>query len=82
MSGRLAASLVTGDKLIGNVVQVIADDLRLRTDSQNIIAGALDQCSFPTGRHSAKRVPCMAGNKAKLRGGDSKLLLDVAIRLT
>jgi hypothetical protein len=33
---------VSRDELIGNVVQVIADDLRLRTDPQNIVAGTLD----------------------------------------
>jgi uncharacterized membrane protein YkgB len=33
---------VTGDQLIGDVVQIIADNLRLRADSQNIIADALD----------------------------------------
>ena len=79
MVGRVA---VSGDKLINNVVQVTADDLRLRTDSQNIVARTFDQCSFPAGRHGTKRVPCVAGDQAKLRGADSKLLLDVGICVT
>jgi hypothetical protein len=48
---------VSGDKLVGNVIQVIANDLRLRANSQNIVAGALDQRGFPAGRDGAERVP-------------------------
>ena len=35
---------MAGDKLIGNIIQVIAHDLRLRAYFQDIIADALDQC--------------------------------------
>jgi len=72
---------VAGDELIGNVIQVIADDLRLGADSQNIVAGSLDQRCFPAGRYRAKRVPCMARDKAELRGLNSKLPPDIGVSL-
>ena len=72
---------MSGDELIGNVIQVIADDLRLRADPQNIVADPLDQGCFPAGRHSAKRVPCMAGDKTELGGLNPKLPLDVGVSL-
>src|ERR1700704_4316838 len=81
MTGRLARSLVSGDELIGNAIQVVTDDVRLRADSQDIVTDPLDQRCFPAGRHGAKRVPCMAGDKTELRGPDPKLLLDVGISL-
>ena len=37
---------MSGDELIGNVIQVVADDLRLRADFQQIITNTLDQRSF------------------------------------
>jgi hypothetical protein len=40
---------VSGDELIGHVIQVIADDLRLRADSQDIVADPLDQRCSPAG---------------------------------
>ena len=61
----LAPSLVSGNELIGDTVQIIADDLRLRADSQDIVAGAPDQRCFPPSRHRAKRVPCMARDKTE-----------------
>ena len=72
---------MSGDKLIGNVIQIIADDLRSRTDSQNIVSNALDQRRFPTGCDGAKRVSCMAGDKTELGGLNSKLLLDISVSL-
>jgi hypothetical protein len=72
---------VSRDELTGNVVQVITDDLRLRPDSQDIVSGPLDQRCFPAGRHGAERVPCMARDKAELRGPDPKLSLDVGVSL-
>jgi hypothetical protein len=33
---------VSGDELIGNIVEVVADSLRLRTYSQNIVPNTLD----------------------------------------
>jgi hypothetical protein len=44
---------VSGDELIGDVVQVIADNLWLRADCQNVIAYPLDQRGFPASGHSA-----------------------------
>jgi hypothetical protein len=43
----LGPSLVSSDELIGNIVQVIAHDLRLRPDRQNIVAYTLDQRCLP-----------------------------------
>ena len=63
VSGGSAGPLMTGNKLIGNVAQIIADDLRLRTDSQNIVARSFDQRGFPAGSNCAERIPCMAGDK-------------------
>jgi hypothetical protein len=68
---------VSSDKLIGNVVQVIADDLRLRADSQNIVADPLDECGLPARRHGAKGVPGVARDETELRGLNPKLALDV-----
>jgi hypothetical protein len=34
--------------MIGNVIQVIADDLPLRADPQKVVADPLDQCWLPT----------------------------------
>jgi hypothetical protein len=38
----LDATLVSGDELIGNIVQVTAYDLWLRADSQHVVADPLD----------------------------------------
>jgi hypothetical protein len=40
--GALGRSLVSGDELIGDVVEVVADNLRLRTDAKHIVADAFD----------------------------------------
>jgi hypothetical protein len=53
---------VPGDELVGDVVEVIADDLRLRAHPQQIVAGPSDQRRFPARRHGAERVPGMAGD--------------------
>ena len=63
---RLISSPVPGDELAGNIIQVIADELRLRADSQNIVADPLDQRGFPAGSDGAERVPGMAGDETKL----------------
>jgi hypothetical protein len=42
MIGGLTPRPVLSDELIGNVIEVIADELRLRADSQNIVADPLD----------------------------------------
>ena len=61
----LALSVVPGDELIGNVTQVIADDLWLRANPQNIVTGPFDQRCFPAGCHRAKGIPCMARDHTK-----------------
>jgi hypothetical protein len=58
---------VTRDQLVGHVVEIIADDLRLRADAQDIVADAFDEGSFPTGRDRAKRVPGVTGDQAEAR---------------
>jgi hypothetical protein len=63
VSGGSAGPLMTGNQLIGNVAQIIAYDLRLRTDSQKIVARSFDEHGFPAGSNCAERVPCMAGDK-------------------
>ena len=63
-----ATSLVPGDKLIGNVVQVIAHELRLRTDSQNIVADALDQRGLPARCDGAEGVPCVQAMRQSWEG--------------
>ena len=61
-----ALPTVSGDQLIGNVIQVVADDVRLRPDFQEIVADSLYQRRFPAGRHGPKRVPCVARDKTEL----------------
>ena len=72
---------MSSDELIGNVVQVIPYYLRLRADSQNIIADTPDQRSPPARRDSAESVPCVAGNKKELVRFNSKLFLDISVSL-
>jgi len=69
------------DELIGNIVKIIADDVRLRTDAQNFIANALDERGFPAGRYCAKCIPGVAGYETKLRWADAKLPLDIGVSL-
>ena len=69
----LPPSHVSRNELIGNIVQVIADDLRLRANPQNVVADPFDQRCFPAGRNGAERVPCVARDKAELRGFHPKL---------
>ena len=72
---------MSGDELIGDVIQVITDDLRLRASLQNVVTGPLDQRGLPAGRHGAKRVPCVTGDKTELRGLNPKLPLDIGVSL-
>jgi hypothetical protein len=65
---------VAGDQLIGHVVEVVADDLRLRPDAQNVVARALDQGRFPACGDGAKGVPGVAGDETELRRLDKKAL--------
>jgi hypothetical protein len=52
-----------GRPLIYNLVQIIAHDPGLRTDSQNVVADPLDQRSFPAGCRCTKSVPRVAGDE-------------------
>jgi hypothetical protein len=79
MTGR---SFVAGDELLGDVIEIVADDPRLRTDAQYIVADPPDQRRVPAGGHGAECVPRMACDKTKLRGCHSKLFLDVGVGLT
>ena len=60
------AAPVSGNELIGNVIEVVADDLRLRADSQQIIANTLNQHSFPARSDGTQRVPSMTGDETEL----------------
>jgi hypothetical protein len=64
--GALSRPLVSGDELIGDVVEVGADNLGLRTDSQHIVADTFDQCGLPAGRDGAKSVPGVASDQTEL----------------
>ena len=81
MTGGLTPRPVPGDKLISNVIQVIADDLGLRADSQNIVADTLDQRGLPARGDRAEGVPCVAGDKTELGELNSKLFLDINVSL-
>src|SRR5262249_45375050 len=82
MCGESAPRLVLDDELIGNVVQVIAHDLGLRADPEDIVADAPDQRRVPARGDGAERVPGMAGDQAELRRFDTKLFLDLGVGLT
>ena len=82
MTGKLDCPLVSSDELIGNVVQVTAYYLGLRADPQKIIADALDQRSPPACRDGGEGVPRVAGDKAQLRGLNSKFVLDISVSLS
>jgi hypothetical protein len=66
ITGALGRSLVSGDELIGDVVEVVADDLRLRTDAKHIVTHAFDQRGLPAGRDSAESVPGVASDQTEL----------------
>ena len=72
---------MSSDELIGNVVQVVANNLRLRADAQDIVADTPDQRSPPARRNGAERVPRVTGDKIELGGFNSKLFLDVSVSL-
>jgi len=81
MTGKLHLSLVPSDELIGNAVQVIAHDLRLRADPQNIVADALDQSCLPARCDGAEGVPCVAGDKTELGGVNAERFLHIKRKL-
>src|SRR5215472_8313790 len=57
---------VSGDQLIGDVAEIVADDLRLGTHRQHIVPGPADESGLPSGGDCAQRVPGMASDKTKL----------------
>ena len=61
------------DELIGDVVQVIAYDVRLWANPQNVVSGTFDQSGLPAGRDGAENVPCVAGYKTELGRLNSEL---------
>jgi hypothetical protein len=73
---------VPRDQLIGNTIEVLTDNLRLRADVQDIVSDPLDQRSLPASRNGAKRVPGMASDKTKLGSLNPKLPLDIGVSLT
>ena len=81
VAGELDRRLVSGDELIGHVVQVVADDMGLRSDFQNIVADTLDQRALPARRDGAESVPGVARNEAELRGLGAELILDISVSL-
>ena len=74
-------SLVSANELVGDVVEVVADNLRLRTYRQDIVADALDQRRLPARRNGAQSVPCVAGDKTELRWLGAELFLDIGVSL-
>ena len=52
---------MSGDKLVGDVLEVGADNMGLRTDPKNVVADALNLRRFPARRDGAERVPSVAG---------------------
>src|SRR5262249_17526484 len=77
----LGPRFVPGDEPVSDVVEVVADSLWLRTNSQDIVADTLDQRRLPARRDGAESVPGVAGDKTKLGGRNSKLLLDISVSL-
>lgn len=73
---------MSSDQLIGDIVEVVADNRRLGTDSQEIVADPLDQRRLPACRYRSKCVPGVAGDHAELPGLGAELALDIGISLT
>jgi hypothetical protein len=61
-----AQSLVSGDELVGHVVEVAADYLGLWTHSQDIVTDTLDQRALPARGDGAQCVPGVARDKTEL----------------
>jgi hypothetical protein len=65
---------MSGKELIGDIIEVVADNLRLRTYAQEVITNALDQRCLPTSGYGAERVPCVASDKTELGRLSSQFL--------
>jgi len=70
---------MSSNELIGDIIEVVADNLRLRADSEEVITDALDQRRLPTCRYGAESVPGVAGDKTELGRLSSQFFLDVAV---
>ena len=68
-----------GDELIGDVVEVVADNVRLRAYCQHIVADSLNlnQRRFPAGGDGADRIPGVTRDETELRGPDAELPFNV-----
>ena len=55
-----------GDELIGDVMEIGTDDVRLRPDRQHIIPDAPNQRGLPSGGDGPERIPGMARDQAQL----------------
>ncbi|WP_246557087.1 hypothetical protein [Bradyrhizobium liaoningense] len=67
--------------MLGYIGKVVADDLRLGSNSEDVVSGPPDERGFPTGRHGAERIPGVAGDHAELRRTGSQFILDVNVGL-
>jgi hypothetical protein len=56
---------VPGDEFIGDVVEIVADNVRLRPEPQHIIPNAPNESGFPPCRDCAQSVPGMGSDQAK-----------------
>jgi hypothetical protein len=63
VTGELRSLLVPRNELIGNIVEVVADNLRLRSYFQNIVPNTFDQRCLPARGYGAEGVPCVAGDE-------------------
>src|SRR6202044_2118317 len=54
----------------------------LGADAKDVVPRSADQGALPSSGDRTERVPSMTGDQAKLRGFDTQLLLDIAVRLT
>src|ERR1700744_5491790 len=77
----LSVRFVLGDELVGDIVEVVANDMRLGTDAKNVVADTFDQRRFPARGNRAKRVPGVTGDHAELGGLRSELFLDIGVSL-
>ena len=62
----LTHSPMSCDELIGDIVEVTADYLRLGADPQDIVADALDQRGLPARRDGAESVPGVTSDETEL----------------
>ena len=66
---------------VGDVVEVVADNVRLGADCQDVVADAVNQRSLPACGDCAEGVPGVAGDETQLGRLNPKLSFDVTIGL-